>query len=173
MVFIAKAIFGLILINIIGLTDAYWRMNCGIIQSGRIDPIVSPGKISQHVHKLVGASSKYLTDSPHYFFCSAYNLEEVLTIGQQISASILLMPTYKLLLALLVRYSKTNRHIGLRSSTTSTRTARSKKCLILAPLFIIWVEATTEQISNPFPSDFACFLVTQMLDRMTSLRSLT
>lgn len=36
---------------------AYWRMSCGLSQTGRLDPIVSPGKISGHVHKIVGASN--------------------------------------------------------------------------------------------------------------------
>ncbi|MCJ1478593.1 hypothetical protein MMC13_007274 [Lambiella insularis] len=36
---------------------AFWRMECGIIQTGRIDPIVSPGKLSGHAHKIAGASN--------------------------------------------------------------------------------------------------------------------
>jgi hypothetical protein len=35
----------------------FWRMNCGKIQVGRIDPVVSPGSISGHVHNIVGAYS--------------------------------------------------------------------------------------------------------------------
>ncbi|KIW13478.1 hypothetical protein PV08_08666 [Exophiala spinifera] len=35
--------------------DAFWRMNCGIAQLGRIDPIISPGKVSGHTHVLSGA----------------------------------------------------------------------------------------------------------------------
>lgn len=38
--------------------DAFWRMNCGLMETGRIDPIVTPGKISSHVHKLAGGYSK-------------------------------------------------------------------------------------------------------------------
>ena len=41
-----------------GLSDAFWRMSCSIIQTGRLDPIVSPGEVSSHVHKISGASSK-------------------------------------------------------------------------------------------------------------------
>ncbi|KZF19119.1 WSC-domain-containing protein [Xylona heveae TC161] len=37
--------------------DAYWRMSCSTVQTGRIDPVVSPGMVSSHVHKLVGASN--------------------------------------------------------------------------------------------------------------------
>ena len=29
-------------------------MSCGIIQTGRIDPVVSPGKIAGHAHKIAG-----------------------------------------------------------------------------------------------------------------------
>ncbi|MCJ1434081.1 hypothetical protein MMC27_003447 [Xylographa pallens] len=32
-------------------------MQCGITQTGRIDPVVSPGKISSHVHKIAGSSN--------------------------------------------------------------------------------------------------------------------
>lgn len=41
--------------------NAFWRMNCGIIQRGRIDPLVSPGAIAAHVHTIVGGSSEYQT----------------------------------------------------------------------------------------------------------------
>ncbi|KAI9830739.1 MAG: hypothetical protein M1819_005403 [Sarea resinae] len=40
-----------------GIATAYWRMSCGLIQTGRIDPVVSPGDISSHAHKIVGASN--------------------------------------------------------------------------------------------------------------------
>ncbi|KAK0512548.1 hypothetical protein JMJ35_004565 [Cladonia borealis] len=43
--------------SLTGFSDAFWRMSCGIIQTGRIDPVVSPGKISGHVHKIAGASN--------------------------------------------------------------------------------------------------------------------
>ncbi|KAF4457032.1 hypothetical protein F53441_947 [Fusarium austroafricanum] len=49
--------------NILGLlafvawVEAYWRMSCGIIQTGRVDPIIAPGTFSAHVHKLSGASN--------------------------------------------------------------------------------------------------------------------
>lgn len=36
---------------------AFWRMSCGLIQTGRIDPIVSAGTVGTHVHKIAGASS--------------------------------------------------------------------------------------------------------------------
>jgi len=41
-----------------GLSSAFWRMSCSVIQTGRIDPVVSPGKVASHVHKISGAQSK-------------------------------------------------------------------------------------------------------------------
>ncbi|KAK5148930.1 hypothetical protein LTR04_000305, partial [Oleoguttula sp. CCFEE 6159] len=43
--------------------DAFWRMNCGVIQTGRIDPIVTPGGISSHVHKIAGGYNIGLNSS--------------------------------------------------------------------------------------------------------------
>ena len=44
-----------------GAVDAFWRMDCHS-RSGlaRIDPIVTPGKVSSHVHAVHGGSSKYI-----------------------------------------------------------------------------------------------------------------
>ena len=50
---ILLAVYGLL-----GVSEAYFRMSCGVIQSGRIDPVISPGKIAGHAHKIAGASSK-------------------------------------------------------------------------------------------------------------------
>lgn len=38
--------------------DAFWRMSCSIVQTGRVDPLVSPGKVAGHVHKIAGGSSQ-------------------------------------------------------------------------------------------------------------------
>ncbi|CAJ2506776.1 Uu.00g079620.m01.CDS01 [Anthostomella pinea] len=43
--------------------DAFWRMTCGLIQTGRMDPVVFPGQISPHVHKFSGASNVNLTET--------------------------------------------------------------------------------------------------------------
>lgn len=37
--------------------NALFRMNCGIIQTGRVDPIISYNKVSRHIHKISGAAS--------------------------------------------------------------------------------------------------------------------
>jgi hypothetical protein len=34
-------------------------VNCGIIQTGRVDPIISPNTVASHVHKVAGASSTF------------------------------------------------------------------------------------------------------------------
>lgn len=40
-----------------GEAEAFWRMNCAVIQTGRVDPIVNPGDVAQHCHTIVGGSS--------------------------------------------------------------------------------------------------------------------
>ena len=52
-----SSLFLLSLGSLAGISEAFWRMSCSIIQTGRIDPIVSPGKVASHVHKISGASS--------------------------------------------------------------------------------------------------------------------
>lgn len=36
------------------LVTGYWRLACSISQEARIDPILSPGNVSSHVHKVAG-----------------------------------------------------------------------------------------------------------------------
>ncbi|KFY78023.1 hypothetical protein V499_02735 [Pseudogymnoascus sp. VKM F-103] len=35
----------------------FWRMSCSVAQMGRVDPVISFGQVSQHVHKISGASN--------------------------------------------------------------------------------------------------------------------
>lgn len=35
---------------------AFWRAACSVVQTGRIDPILSPDAISGHVHKIAGGT---------------------------------------------------------------------------------------------------------------------
>jgi len=44
--------------------SGFWRMNCGKIQVGRIDPVVNPGTISGHVHNIVGGYSWFIPEVP-------------------------------------------------------------------------------------------------------------
>lgn len=46
--------------------DAFWRMSCSVIQTGRIDPIVSLNAPSSHVHKISGASSELAMRQPFW-----------------------------------------------------------------------------------------------------------
>ncbi|KAK5166109.1 uncharacterized protein LTR77_008370 [Saxophila tyrrhenica] len=41
----------------LGGVDAFWRMNCGIIHTGRVDPLVNPGAVAAHAHTIVGGSN--------------------------------------------------------------------------------------------------------------------
>lgn len=38
--------------------DAFFRVNCAKILTGRVDPLVNPGAIAQHAHTIMGGSSK-------------------------------------------------------------------------------------------------------------------
>ena len=53
-----------------GTADAFWRMECHA-RSGlaRIDPIVTPGKISSHAHAIHGGSSR----STHFHVPNPWN----------------------------------------------------------------------------------------------------
>ncbi|KAI1374179.1 WSC-domain-containing protein [Hypoxylon crocopeplum] len=60
-----KALIGLLAtswVNFLGV-DAFWRMSCSIIQTGRLDPNISPGAVSAHVHKISGASNFYISNT--------------------------------------------------------------------------------------------------------------
>ncbi len=58
MVLVTKALSGLVFILSFDIVDAFWRMVCGTIQTGRVDPVISPGTISGHCHTLAGPISK-------------------------------------------------------------------------------------------------------------------
>ncbi|KAG8669333.1 hypothetical protein FPOAC1_008725 [Fusarium poae] len=45
------------LVVFVAWAEAFWRMSCSVIQTGRVDPIIAPGTFSAHVHKLSGASN--------------------------------------------------------------------------------------------------------------------
>ncbi|KAL4722163.1 hypothetical protein ACLX1H_010938 [Fusarium chlamydosporum] len=47
----------LFLLTLVAWVEAFWRMSCSVIQTGRVDPIIAPGTFSAHVHKLSGASN--------------------------------------------------------------------------------------------------------------------
>lgn len=47
----------LFLVYAIPLVNAFWIIAHGTLTRDRLDPIVSPGKVSSHVHTVVGASN--------------------------------------------------------------------------------------------------------------------
>ncbi|KAL9624606.1 MAG: hypothetical protein Q9160_001271 [Pyrenula sp. 1 TL-2023] len=53
--------------------QAFFRINCNIIQTGRVDPVINPGGVSSHVHTVAGASGK--------FFVSAILSSQDLALG--------------------------------------------------------------------------------------------
>lgn len=54
---LSRTLWATIALTSPSLVSAFWRMECGISQVGRIDPIVAPDTISSHVHKLSGGSN--------------------------------------------------------------------------------------------------------------------
>lgn len=53
---IQTAVVGLIS-TLVAPVDAYWRMGCGgTLIEGRVDPVVTPGKTSGHVHTVLGGN---------------------------------------------------------------------------------------------------------------------
>lgn len=45
--------------TLLRFSNAFWRMPCLEMALGRMDPIISPGIVSSHVHTVVGADSKF------------------------------------------------------------------------------------------------------------------
>ncbi|KAK4570039.1 hypothetical protein LTR86_003009 [Recurvomyces mirabilis] len=45
-------------------SDAFWRINCEIIQTGRIDPLVNPGTVAAHAHTITGGSNIGVNSTP-------------------------------------------------------------------------------------------------------------
>jgi hypothetical protein len=41
------------------IADAFWRMGCSKLEISRIDSIVQPQVVSNHVHTVVGGSSEH------------------------------------------------------------------------------------------------------------------
>mgnify|MGYP006949396045 CR=1 FL=1 len=45
--------------GLVGSANAFWRMECpGRVGLARIDPIVNPGEVANHVHAIHGTSCK-------------------------------------------------------------------------------------------------------------------
>ncbi|KAJ9642948.1 hypothetical protein H2199_004470 [Coniosporium tulheliwenetii] len=55
-------------VTLLGVADAFWRMSCGRVQTGRIDPIVTPGRISGHAHTIVGSNNLGINSTYNQLF---------------------------------------------------------------------------------------------------------
>ena len=45
----------------LGYVNAFWRLLChGSVGLARIDPLMNPGELSEHVHSIKGGSGKWL-----------------------------------------------------------------------------------------------------------------
>ena len=53
----SRFILGLAISTLVSQTSAFWTVPCSNIQTERIDPILAPGVVSGHVHKISGAQS--------------------------------------------------------------------------------------------------------------------
>lgn len=53
-----SALLAIVLSLSFGNVEAFWRMVCGTVQVGRIDPIITPGVIAGHCHTIAGPNSK-------------------------------------------------------------------------------------------------------------------
>lgn len=47
-----------LVLHLLDGVEAFWRINCAVIQTGRVDPLVNPNAVAAHVHSIVGGSSK-------------------------------------------------------------------------------------------------------------------
>lgn len=100
--------------TLFGDVEAYFRINCGRLMESRTDPIVSPGKVSSHLHTLVGGSSM---DKPDSISDVADNV--------QILVSTPLIKTCSTLNARHARSKPTNLRTGPLSCSTSLPMAHS------------------------------------------------
>ncbi|KIW47070.1 uncharacterized protein PV06_02678 [Exophiala oligosperma] len=61
-----------------GHVEAFWRMRCGTVQVGRVDPIVSPGGVAGHCHTIAGPNNINTTstfDDLQAAFCTSCEVQ--------------------------------------------------------------------------------------------------
>lgn len=58
----------------LGNAEAFWRMQCAIIQRGRIDTLVNPGALAAHSHSIIGGSSKFKVTRESTAILTGYRL---------------------------------------------------------------------------------------------------
>jgi hypothetical protein len=73
------ALLAVLLSLTFGHVDAFWRMVCGTIQVGRVDPIVNPNGISGHSHMIAGPNNfntTSTTDSLQASYCTSCSIQK-------------------------------------------------------------------------------------------------
>ena len=124
--FITAAMQLTIILLLSDVSEAFFRHLChGEVGMGRIDPIVTPNQVSQHVHGIHGAQSKFLPDN-----CN--------TIPANISQTWRSTSPPKTCLpriVLVVQFARTSLSTGLRTCTSSTRMVPSKSF----PKLVAWL----------------------------------
>lgn len=71
-------VLSVVLAAFLGQADAFWRLSCGRIQMGRIDPIITPNGVAGHSHTISGPinfniSSTY--DSLQAAYCTSCSIQ--------------------------------------------------------------------------------------------------
>jgi hypothetical protein len=107
-----------VLLTAVPPVDAFFRMSCGRIQTGRIDPIITPGGVAGHCHLISGPISRWQHD-----------LLSAITDISKISIPHLHSTPSRPLIVHLVASSRTRARIGHRSCTTDSPTEHMSMCL--------------------------------------------
>ncbi|EXJ86553.1 hypothetical protein A1O3_03506 [Capronia epimyces CBS 606.96] len=74
-----RAFLAIVFFLTCGNVDAFWRMVCGTVQVGRVDPIISPGGISGHCHTIAGPNNINTTstfDSLQASYCTSCSIQK-------------------------------------------------------------------------------------------------
>ncbi len=129
-------VHGLALCFYVVQVDAFWRMVCGTIQTGRIDPIVNPGALSGHCHTVAGPLTKSI------------NVEYTTQAHRVLQTSILLplLQATKQRIARRVEYSKTKALTGRRKCITDIATDHTSMRHMMEPSCTTWVEVSIIRI---------------------------
>ncbi|KAK7902952.1 hypothetical protein LTR67_002598 [Exophiala xenobiotica] len=73
-----SALLAILLSLTFGNVQAFWRMRCGTVQVGRVDPIVSPGGVAGHAHTIAGPNNINTTstfDDLQASFCTSCEVQ--------------------------------------------------------------------------------------------------
>lgn len=119
-----------------GHVEAFWRMRCGTVQVGRVDPIVSPGGVAGHCHTIAGPNSELFflrkIEPRTVEWRADFGPLQISTLRQR--STTCRPPSVPL-----VRFKQTRAHTGLLICTTGSPMALSQKCLTMARSLITWI----------------------------------